>query len=44
MFLQCLAMIIRMFVGLFAHNIVSCREQEKAGFQYEGTLRSEGKP
>ena len=25
MLLQCLAMIIRMFVGLFAHNTASCR-------------------
>ena len=37
-------MIIRMFVGLFAYNTASCREQEKAGIQYEGTLRSDGKP
>lgn len=24
----------------FAYNIVSCRVLEKAGFQYEGTLRN----
>jgi RimJ/RimL family protein N-acetyltransferase len=24
----------------FAYNIASCRVLEKAGFQYEGTLRS----
>ena len=32
--------IIRIFAEPFAHNIASCRVLEKAGFQYEGTLRS----
>ena len=32
--------IIRIFADPFAHNIGSCRVLEKAGFQYEGTLRS----
>ncbi len=32
--------IIRIFAEPFAHNIASCRALEKAGFQYEGTLRS----
>ena len=31
--------IIRLFAEPFAHNIGSCRVLEKAGFQYEGTLR-----
>ena len=32
--------IIRIFAEPFSHNIASCRVLEKAGFQYEGTLRS----
>ena len=32
--------IIQIFAEPFAHNIASCRVLEKAGFQYEGTLRS----
>ncbi|HHW66469.1 MAG: [ribosomal protein S5]-alanine N-acetyltransferase [Epulopiscium sp.] len=32
--------IIRIFAEPFAHNVGSCRVLEKAGFQYEGTLRS----
>lgn len=32
--------IIRIYAEPFAHNIASCRVLEKAGFQYEGTLRS----
>ena len=32
--------IIRMYAEPFAYNIASCRVLEKAGFQYEGTLRS----
>lgn len=32
--------IIRIFAEPFAHNTASCRALEKAGFQYEGTLRS----
>lgn len=32
--------IIRFFAEPFAYNIASCRVLEKAGFQYEGTLRS----
>lgn len=32
--------IIRIYVEPFAYNIGSCRVLEKAGFQYEGTLRS----
>ena len=32
--------IIRIFAEPFAHNTASCRVLEKAGFQYEGTLRS----
>lgn len=32
--------IIRIFAEPFAFNIASCRVLEKAGFQYEGTLRS----
>ena len=32
--------IIRIFAEPFAYNIGSCRVLEKAGFQYEGTLRS----
>ncbi len=32
--------IIRIFAKPFAYNIASCRVLEKAGFQYEGTLRS----
>ena len=32
--------IIRIYVEPFAYNIASCRVLEKAGFQYEGTLRS----
>ena len=32
--------IIRIFAEPFAYNAASCRVLEKAGFQYEGTLRS----
>ncbi len=32
--------IIRIYAEPFAHNVASCRVLEKAGFQYEGTLRS----
>lgn len=32
--------IIRIYAEPFAYNIGSCRVLEKAGFQYEGTLRS----
>lgn len=32
--------IICIFAEPFAYNIASCRVLEKAGFQYEGTLRS----
>ena len=32
--------IIRIYVEPFAYNIASCRVLEKAGFQYERTLRS----
>lgn len=32
--------IIRIFAEPFDYNIASCRVLEKAGFQYEGTLRS----
>ena len=32
--------IIRIYAGPFAYNIASCRVLEKAGFQYEGTLRN----
>ena len=32
--------LIRIFAEPFAHNIASCRALEKAGFQYEGTLKS----
>ena len=32
--------IIRIFAEPFAHNTASCRALEKAGFQYEGTLKS----
>ena len=32
--------IIRIYAEPFTHNIASCRVLEKAGFQYEGTLRS----
>ncbi len=31
--------IIRIYAEPFAHNAASCRVLEKAGFQYEGTLR-----
>ena len=31
--------IIRIYAEPFAYNIASCRVLEKAGFQYEGTLR-----
>ena len=31
--------IIRIYAEPFAHNTASCRVLEKAGFQYEGTLR-----
>lgn len=32
--------IIRIYAEPFAYNIASCRVLEKAGFRYEGTLRS----
>ena len=32
--------IVRIYAEPFAHNIASCRALEKAGFQYEGTLKS----
>ena len=32
--------IIRIYAEPFAYNISSCRVLEKAGFQYEGTLRN----
>lgn len=32
--------IIRIYAEPFAYNIASCKVLEKAGFQYEGTLRS----
>lgn len=32
--------IMRIYAEPFAHNTASCRVLEKAGFQYEGTLRS----
>lgn len=32
--------IVRIYAEPFAYNIGSCRVLEKAGFQYEGTLRS----
>ena len=32
--------ILRIYAEPFAHNIGSCRVLEKAGFQYEGTLRN----
>lgn len=32
--------IIRIFAEPFAHNAPSCKVLERAGFQYEGTLRS----
>lgn len=32
--------ILRIFADPFAYNLASCRVLEKAGFQYEGTLRS----
>jgi RimJ/RimL family protein N-acetyltransferase len=32
--------IIRIFAEPFTYNIASCRALEKAGFQYEGTLKS----
>ena len=32
--------IIRIFAEPFVHNKASCRALEKAGFQYEGTLKS----
>lgn len=31
--------LIRIFAEPFAHNTASCRVLEKAGFQYEGTMR-----
>ena len=31
--------VLRIFAEPFAHNTASCRVLEKAGFQYEGTLR-----
>ena len=32
--------IIRIYAEPFSHNIASCKVLEKAGFQYEGTLKS----
>ena len=32
--------IIRIYAEPFTYNIASCRVLEKAGFQYEGTLRN----
>lgn len=32
--------IIRIYAEPFAYNVASCRVLEKAGFQYEGTLRN----
>ena len=32
--------IIRIFAEPFSHNVASCRALEKAGFQFEGTLRN----
>lgn len=32
--------IIRIYAESFAYNAASCRVLEKAGFQYEGTLRN----
>ncbi len=32
--------IIRIYAEPFAYNIASCQVLEKAGFQYEGTLRN----
>lgn len=32
--------VIRIYAEPFAHNLASCRVLEKAGFHYEGTLRS----
>ena len=32
--------IIRIFAEPFSHNTASCRALEKAGFKYEGTLKS----
>ena len=32
--------ILRIYAEPFAHNLASCRVLEKAGFQCEGTLRS----
>ena len=32
--------IIRIYAEPFAYNIASCRVLEKAGFQYEGTLKN----
>lgn len=34
--------IVRIYAEPFAYNSASCRVLEKAGFQYEGTLRSNG--
>lgn len=31
--------IIRIYAEPFAHNTASCRVLEKAGFQFEGTLK-----
>lgn len=32
--------IIRIYAEPFAHNAASCKVLEKAGFEYEGTLRN----
>lgn len=36
----CKSDILRIYAEPFAYNAASCRVLEKAGFQYEGTLRS----
>ena len=36
----CKSDILRIYAEPFAYNAASCRALEKAGFQYEGTLRS----
>lgn len=36
----CKSDILRIYAESFAYNAASCRVLEKAGFQYEGTLRS----
>ena len=36
----CKSNILRIYAEPFAYNAASCRVLEKAGFQYEGTLRN----